>query len=309
MKSSQLDVPVALVFFNRPQCLEKVFDGVRRAKPRQLFLIQDGPRPGFADDRANIAACRAIVDKVDWECRVLRNYAANNLGCGVRPYTGISWVFEHVDRAIILEDDCVPAASFFSFCSLLLERYRDDERVGMICGLNHFGSWPCGDSYFFAMSGANNGWATWKRVWNQYDFSISPLSNMDKQTVYHRFPFRRAAKARLRAWRSARRRILRGENVSFWDLQLEACKFLHPYLTIIPADNLIQNIGTGNDAAHNRSVSPFNNLPLYEIPRLVHPSSVEANLGYDERYYRYVCPPFYRRVMNKIRLCASLFQQ
>lgn len=300
-----MDTPVALIFFNRPQCLEKVFRAVRRAKPRRLFLIQDGPRPGHAEDAVNILACRAIVDQVDWECEVLRHYATHNLGCGMRPYTGISWVFEHADRAIILEDDCVPAASFFPFCAVLLERYRDDERVGMICGLNHFGSWPCAGSYFFARAGANTGWATWKRVWEQYDFTLFCLSKLDKQTVFHRFPFRRAAKERMSAWQTARRRILRGKDVSFWDLQLEACKFLHPYLTIIPAANLIQNIGTGNSAAHNRLASPFNNLPLHEIPRLIHPLSVEADAAYDTRYYRYVCPPFCRRALNKLRLLAG----
>lgn len=48
--------------------------------------------------------------------------------------SGISWVFEQVEAAILLEDDCVPAPTFFPFCTELLERYRMDARIGMIAG-------------------------------------------------------------------------------------------------------------------------------------------------------------------------------
>jgi hypothetical protein len=47
-----------------------------------------------------------------------------NLGVGRRIATGLDWVFDQVDRAIVLEDGCVPHPSFFGFCQELLDRHR-----------------------------------------------------------------------------------------------------------------------------------------------------------------------------------------
>jgi len=102
---SEIDVAVALIFFNRPDTLQKVFEKVKKASPSKLFLIQDGPRDNNESDKKLIEKCRNIVNDIDWECKVFKNYSDKNLGSGLRPYTGITWVFEHVDKAIFLEDD------------------------------------------------------------------------------------------------------------------------------------------------------------------------------------------------------------
>ena len=44
MKPFLVDVPVLILFFNRPQQLSQVFEQVRNARPSKLFLYQDGPR-------------------------------------------------------------------------------------------------------------------------------------------------------------------------------------------------------------------------------------------------------------------------
>mgnify|MGYP001558702868 CR=1 FL=1 len=80
-----------------------------------LFLIADGPR--HAEDEPKCAASRALAAEVDWDCEVLTNFAETNLGCGHRVASGLDWVFANVPEAIILEDDCVPADSFFPYCS------------------------------------------------------------------------------------------------------------------------------------------------------------------------------------------------
>ena len=44
MKSALVDVPVLILFFNRPQQLSQVFEQVKKARPSRLFLYQDGAR-------------------------------------------------------------------------------------------------------------------------------------------------------------------------------------------------------------------------------------------------------------------------
>jgi hypothetical protein len=146
-----LNVPVLLIIFNRLESTKKVFREIAKAKPRQLFVAADGPRPNHPEDIEKCRLTRAVIDEVDWECDVHKNYSDVNLGCGQRPATGISWVFEHEERAIILEDDCVPHLTFFRFCEELLERFHDDERVMQICGNNfQFGRKRTRYSYFFS---------------------------------------------------------------------------------------------------------------------------------------------------------------
>ena len=41
MKPFLVDVPVLILFFNRPQQLSQVFEQVRNARPSKLFLYQD----------------------------------------------------------------------------------------------------------------------------------------------------------------------------------------------------------------------------------------------------------------------------
>lgn len=162
----QCKSPVLLIFFNRPDTFQQVFEQVRKAKPPRLILAQDGPRNEM--DKEGILLCRKIAEKIDWNCEVVREYSEVNLGCGIRPQSAISKALELFDRVIILEDDCVPAESFFRYCDEMLEKYRDDERIAYISGLNHFETWDCGEQdYFFTKTGAIWGWATWANKWNR----------------------------------------------------------------------------------------------------------------------------------------------
>lgn len=142
--------PVIFMIFNRPDTARRAFETIRAAKPPQLLVIADGPRASKPDEAEKCEATRAIIDGVDWDCEVHKNFADANMGIRDRISTGITWAFEIVDRAIILEDDCVPAPSFFPYCADLLDRYEHDERVMMVSGNNHlFGHAEIADSYYF----------------------------------------------------------------------------------------------------------------------------------------------------------------
>ena len=99
-----METPVAIIVFNRPNLTIEVMNVLRRVKPKHLLVIADGPRSSIEDDVQRCLAVRQLVDKmIDWDCRVDKNYSDINLGCKRRPETGIDWVFERVDQAIILE--------------------------------------------------------------------------------------------------------------------------------------------------------------------------------------------------------------
>lgn len=296
-----VNTAVLVIFFNRPDRLTRVLEQVSKAKPSKLYLFQDGPRND--NDLANINLCREVVDKFNWECDVYKNYREENLGCGQGPYTAISWVFENEEQAIILEDDCVPALSFFGYCDTLLEKYKDDKRVGMITGLNHFTNWDCEkDSYFFAKTGANWGWATWKRVWNGYDYHLKFLDNpVVLKKLKGNFLSKRIEKHVVSHLLHTKQLLSDGQKISYWDLQLEADKYLQNWLTIVPAKNMICNIGIGETSTHNAVESIFNNLKTFEIEEIVHPDCVIQDVSYDKKYYSITCPNIFVKIRNKLR--------
>ena len=279
-----MDTAVALIIFNRPRVTERVFEQIALARPRKLFVIADGPRSGRPGEVDNCAETRAIIDRVDWDCEVLKNYSDINLGVGTRPATGLRWVFEHVEQAIILEDDCVPHPTFFRYCEELLEKYRDDERVMHISGDNwNFCPNPPFFSYVFSCYCYSCGWATWRRAFQHYDpeiklwgelrntpWLLDILGDPDAAEFWsHYFD----------------KTYTTGIEANGWDWPwLFAC-WAHRGLSILPGTNLITNIGFGEDATHTRRIDDERAfVPAVAMPfPLRHPPHMARDVDVDKR--------------------------
>ncbi len=288
MKSS-----VTLIFFNRPDTLKEVFNQVKQAKPPKLFLVQDGPREGNENDIVNIQKCRDVVADIDWACEVFTNYSDVNLGCGVRPQSGITWVLSQVESTIVLEDDCVADLSFFDFCDEMLERYKDDQRISYISGLNHFEEWDFGgSSYGFTKSGAIWGWATWRRAWKSYDYQLDDANDSYVEKIVKKmYP---DGDARVAAWKATNELVKDNVKISYWDTQWGFIKYTQNQLVIVPKYNLICNIGVGNTSTHgkqnyvvHKKYHDYNCMPTkaLEFP-LVHPKHMLCDIEYDDLVYQ-----------------------
>ena len=124
MKPYLVDIPVLILFFNRPQQLGQVFEQVKKARPSRLFLYQDGPRSEA--DLPGIMACREVVGQIDWDCQVETLFQEKNFGCDPSEFISQKWAFSHVEKCVVLEDDDVPSVSFFAFCKEMLDRYEHE---------------------------------------------------------------------------------------------------------------------------------------------------------------------------------------
>lgn len=248
MQRWKTNVPVYLNFFNRPDTFKYVFEAVREAKPRILFLACDGARENRSDDLDNTRKCQAIAEEVDWDCQIYKNYSDQNLGCGMRMYSGITWAFEYVDRLIILEDDCVPSQDFFRLCEELLEKYKDDNRIHMINAMNHLGVYKdTPNSYFFG-PGCCWGWATWKRAWDNMDFYLNFMDDTySMRCVERKYPFYRNAR---REGQERLDKLKSGQKLTSWTFQSGMALALQSQMAIVPKSNLITNIGLTADSVH-----------------------------------------------------------
>lgn len=249
-----IDVPVVLIFFNRDKPLSHVFDSIRKAKPTKLFLIQDGPRSSNSYDSANIKKCREVLENIDWDCKVYKNYSDVNLGCGQRVRTGLDWVFSIVDRAIILEDDCVASQSFYPFCKDLLERFEHDVRVSQICGMNHLGEYKgTNDSYFFSNTGSCWGWATWKRCWDLMEYDMPYIKDENVMNSFlsnYLYNINDKASQYVRHGKRLLNLLDKNKKLSAWTYQFNMTKCLYSQYNIVSTKNLINNIGMTEDSTH-----------------------------------------------------------
>ncbi len=283
------EVGVLLIFFNRPDRFREVFEEVRKARPDRLFLYQDGPRGEH--DMEGIKACREIAEQIDWPCHVERFYQEHNVGCDPSEFIAQKWAFSFVDRCIVLEDDDVPTQSFFRFCQELLDRYADDERITMIAGFNSDEVTPDADADYFLTSVFSIwGWASWRRVIDQWDEHYTWLDDPEKVSHIER----------LMASGTLRRDFLRmcrdhcASGKAYYETIFWSHMILSGGLAIMPAKNQINNRGLSDDSTHysgSLATTPRRLRRQFTMQRheltfpLRHPVELTENEAFRKRVY------------------------
>jgi len=277
-------VPVAFLIFNRPYHTQQVFEAIRLYRPSTLLVIADGPRD--ETERVRCEEARSIITQVDWPCDVRTNFSDVNLGCKRRVSSGLDWVFDQCEEAIILEDDCLPHPSFFRYCDELLDKYRLDTRIMSINGSNVGSDELISSGYRFSRRPHIWGWATWKRAWRHYDVDMTLWPRLRGTTWLLDLVGREMPAAH---WRSAFDDTWAGK-VNTWDYQWFFSILAQGAFVISPDVNLVSNIGFGVGATHTTSVEhPCANMPVGEMRfPLQHPSfanrDVAAELAEFERH-------------------------
>lgn len=241
-----LQVPVLLIIFNRPETTRKTFEAIKKAQPAILYVAADGPRN--EEEKKLCDSARKLTEEINWDCKIHRLYRDVNLGCKDAVVEAINWLFEKEEKGIILEDDCVPDESFFNFCSTMLYNYKDEKTVKSISGTNFlFGSYDHTDDYFFFNYTMMWGWATWKRAWQEVDWSVP----FDKQNIADKINQTYTNK-KFSVWIS---NLISHFYDNFetikdiWDIHVLTTYLLNDGLQIIPSKNLIKNIGI--EGTHN----------------------------------------------------------
>lgn len=297
-------IPIVFIIFNRPDTTQKVFDRIREVKPSQLFVIADGARKNKAGEAEKCQQVRQIIDTIDWECELFTNYSAINLGCQKRVSTGIDWVFQQVEEAIILEDDCLPDLSFFPFCEELLNQYRHDTRIMAISGDNfQFGRKRTSDSYYFSRYNHCWGWATWRRAWQYYDVKMTQWEKVRAENWLNDILNDPWA---TRYWTHKFQQVYEGK-IDTWDYQWTLTCWLQSGLTILPNVNLVSNIGFDRGGTHHQtSYSPYANLKTEEIAfPLKHPSFIIRNTKSDyftQKTMFGLLPRIYRKIRGSLKV-------
>ena len=290
MPEGPLKTAVVFLIFNRPGPTKLVFEEIRRARPPKLLIVADGPRHDRVEDVDLCEQTRAVVRDIDWPCDVSTKFSAQNLGCKHNVSQGLDWAFDHVEEAIVLEDDCLPDPTFFPFCEELLERYRDQPRIAQICGSNYQqGISRTSFSYYFSRHAHIWGWATWRRSWQQNDLGMSAwLELRDRKWLKQ---YLRDAKAAF-YWTKVFGDSYKGgpDSLNSWAIPWTFSCWARDSLSIIPDVNLVANMGysgagthTAESGAANRTARSSMQFPLRHPPIIE--SHVEADHFTEKTFY------------------------
>jgi hypothetical protein len=265
---------VLLLLFNRSETTHKLMTALKEVEPPKIYIHIDGPRKNIKTDEEEIAKIKKIIkDEITWDCIVETNYSEINYGCGLGPRRGISWFFEHEERGVILEDDCIPSPTFFTFCNELLHKYENQKRVWLISGDNANQIIPNkffnNQDYCFSSIPFIWGWATWKDRWELYDEDLLKWNQsfLKKiKNITHVLPFEKLIISRI--FKNAQNQ----KDKNFWDFQYYSSMLQHGALAIVPRVNLIKNIGWGETATHTSNLSSRMNSSYGEL------DSIKSNI-------------------------------
>ena len=262
-----------------------VCDAIKNARPSKLYLVADGPS---SDDE--FAQCQdtrnAIEKRIDWNCEIEKIYSDTNLGCAQRIKSGLDLIFEREKKAIILEDDTLPNASFFKFCDYCLKRYENDQSVFHISGCNFFPIKKTGTSSYSFTSIINIwGWATWSRAWKEYDIEMTSWKSQDKKSFLKNWC---TTKQQLKDMRSIFDLHCENKDPWTWDYQWVYTCWSNNGLSVMPSKNLIQNIGIGPLGTHTRFATQQSPYPskMEELSFPLICKTRTRDFNFERKYYK-----------------------
>lgn len=283
-KEFVLRTAVVFCVFKNLDSTKQVFAKIREARPPKLYIVADAARGQVAGEKEKVEEVRSYVEEhIDWECEVFKSYAQDNMGCGRRISSGLDWVFEKEEQAIILEDDCVPDSTFFRYCQEMLEYYKDDERIMTISGNNPYASRYHGkEDYLFSKVPFIWGWASWRRAWQLYDYDLKSLPKNRKSHVFKRvFPLK-AYWVYMAEYESLYR-----HEFDTWDYQLMYAGIVHDKLNIVPRESHVFNIGFSQEATHTFRAPKWMKQEVRPVRfPICHREKVQWDEAFDGGYFK-----------------------
>lgn len=262
---TKITVPLALIIFKRTDTLQKIANELNRHDITTLYLIADGPRNH--DERQLTSEARKIAESISAQ-NVVKLYSEVNLGLKRNLTRGITTAMQMAEHLIVLEDDCLPSASFLESCENISGAWDSVDSLAGFCGSSFL---PVKKNRKVWRSAKFNvwGWMAKSSAWMA--FIESGFLEMSSKELASETSCLRRLPA-LAQWEL--RRIIRNlDSIDTWDVQFEIFCLQSNFEFLKPTANLVTNVGFDSEAtntvrigaslslqAANNSVS-FSKLP------------------------------------------------
>lgn len=310
MEKSFFDIPIALFMFKREEKTVEILKQIGKIRPTKLYLIADGGR-NEDEHKAALRTRDAVEAAIDWDCKVIKNYAEENRGVYKNIGEGAKWVLGQEKWAIFLEDDNMPELTFFPYCKELLEKYEANERVLWICGTNYLGTYNSKYSYMFTQNLLPCGWASWaEKFLKYYDGELKTFNpETDRKELRKSYHDKALFLQDYNNFCAEKENGLVKNRFVSWDYQMAYTIRKYSLLGISPCCNQIKNIGVDAESIHGgtsfasimtQRFCGMNSYPL-NFP-LKHPCNVKIDSKYEKKISNIMLIPL------KIRMKLSVIK-
>ena len=245
--------PIIVFAYNRPDHLKTVLEALAKnmhSKDSELFIFIDGPKNEKGIVKNELVLKTAQMFQAGYFKNVTINNHEKNRGLAKSVISGVSEVIEKYGRAIIVEDDSVPAPMFLDFMNKALDTYEDDLKVWSVGGFTLPFDLPEGydRDVIFTQRCSSCAWGTWKDRWEKIDWAM---------TSYGKFRFNLIKRAKFNKWGKDKASMLDDQmngRIDSWAIRFDYEMFRHNALNVIPAKSLIKQIGFDGSGTHTGKV-------------------------------------------------------
>ena len=296
----EIDLPVLIMCFIRPDLLRKSLGRLANFKPPILYVVCDGPRNRNEENLCQES--REIAMNPGWDCEIIPIFTDENYGIVTSFVGGMNRMFKEHEFGLFVEDDVLLSKSFYQFAKEMLIKYRESKEVGHINASNFIPEFKWEnkkESYLFSSLPHVWGFATWRRMWNLYDVNMPAWKKINQKKFLKKYFYSSRERKSLKNLFD-----LHCENPNPW-----ACDYqwifncLHNNaFSITPRKNMSRNIGFDRpDSTHTKSINPHDNeLEECDFP-LSHPREIKENLKYNKALSYKLCPPTASVITGKIK--------
>jgi hypothetical protein len=212
-----------------------------------LDMVDKNDLRAVADHEACLRVIRVL--ELDSNLKVVLQIQDSNVGCAVAVVSGCDWFFKHETFGVVLEDDCIPSKAFFRYVSDSAGFLIDSPEIWLISGSQVCKSIESLSGSYVSKYALIWGWATNSDKWKEISASLRvrpkklKLSNIfSPEYSYWYFGAKRAETG----------------IVDAWDTILLQRMHEHGKLSIVPYQNLVQNVGGDEFAVHTKSTDLVN---------------------------------------------------
>lgn len=288
MKKTKL-APVIIFAYNRLIPLKEMVDSLQKNTESHLtkvFIFIDGPKK--ESDVFSVNEVKDYVKNIKGFKSLDISISSMNNGLSNSIISGVSQVFEHYDKAIILEDDLILSANFLSYMNASLNYYQNFEKVISVSGYSNKISSHENynfDSYFITRN-SSWGWATWKNQWCKIDWELDDWEMVKSNSRDFNNYCGSDCFKMLEKWKN-------GLNQS-WAIRFVYSQYLQKKFSVTPLKSKVINAGFSGDGTHcagkSRFVSEFdnsNNKTFYFPERILINEQINKQaIKYHSLYYR-----------------------
>ena len=252
--------PIVLFTYNRLQHTKQTIEALQKnvyASDSELFIYSDAPK----NEKAvlEVQTVRDYLHSINGFKKITIIGRNENWGLARNIIDGVTSIVNKYGKIIVLEDDIVTSKYFLKYMNDALKIYEDEPQVMAVSGYTANIRLSDVPETFFLPWTSCWGWATWKRVWDNFERNPEKLiAQFTKEDIY-KFNLDNSYNFWAQVVDNANGKLFT------WAVFFYATVFAQDGLVLYSAKNLSKNIGFDGTGEHCGKDDNFSNAGVSEF--------------------------------------------